>query len=282
MGLTTYIKRALSYIKNGTPQNVINQINVTVKTCEPSSLLEGRHIVITGGSRGLGYYMAKKCLDEGAEVLITGRNEEKLKEIAAELGEKCHTMVFDAKNASNMPEFIKEAAQKFSDGKIDSLISNAGISLHEGGFENVTEDGWDTQIDTNLKGSFFAVKSFAEYFIKENTEGNIIVVTSERSKRPDDIPYGISKVGCNSFIKAMSAKLIGKGIRINGIAPGVTASDMTGFDRDGNMYASWQPQNRIFLPEEVAEVAGFLLSDTSKCISGEIIACDQGRYITTW
>ena len=100
--------------------------------------------------------------------------------------------------------------------------------------------------------------------------------------RPDDIPYGLTKTASNSFIKGIAVKVINEGIRINGIAPGVTATDMTGFNRDGNLYNSWQNNGRIFLPEEVAEVAGFLLSDFSNCISGEIIACDQGNYIATW
>jgi NAD(P)-dependent dehydrogenase (short-subunit alcohol dehydrogenase family) len=117
---------------------------------------------------------------------------------------------------------------------------------------------------------------------KEQKKGNIVVITSERSKRSDDIPYGLTKTASNSFIEGFASKVIGEGIRINGVAPGVTASDMTGVSRDGNMYSEWQPANRFFLPEEVAEVVNFLLSDVSNCISGEIIACDQGRHISHW
>ena len=80
----------------------------------------------------------------------------------------------------------------------------------------------------------------------------------------------------------MASKIIKEGIRINGVAPGVTESAMTGVNRKENMYADWQPANRFFIPEEVAEVVNFLLSDVSNCISGEVIACDQGRYISHW
>ena len=110
----------------------------------------------------------------------------------------------------------------------------------------------------------------------------MVVITSERSRRSDDIPYGLTKAASNSFIECFASKVISEGIRVNGVAPGVTASDMTGVDRNGNMYANWQPSNRFFLPEEVAEVVNFLLSDVSNCVSGEIIACDQGRYISHW
>lgn len=116
----------------------------------------------------------------------------------------------------------------------------------------------------------------------DDKNGNVVVITSERSRRSDDIPYGLTKAASNSFIECFASKVISEGIRVNGVAPGVTASDMTGVDRNGNMYANWQPSNRFFLPEEVAEVVNFLLSDVSNCISGEIIACDQGRYISHW
>ena len=259
-----------------------NYITVTVKQIEANKLLVNRRIIVTGGGRGLGFYIAQRCIAEGADVLIAGRNEKVLKEAAESLGEKCKWMSFDVENISDMENFFEKASIELG-GKIDSLVSNAGVSFHEGNFRNVTQEGWDKQMNINLKGNFFMVKTFIEYLEKQrDTSGNIIVITSERAKRPDDIPYGLTKVATNSFIQSMSKKIIEKGIRINGVGPGVTASDMTGFNRDDNMYAEWQPQKRIFLPEEVAEVVNFLLSDASNCISGEIITCDQGRYISQW
>ena len=280
MGLGIYLKRMARYVVKGIPEY---QITVEVKESVPSHQLEGKNIIVTGAGSGLGYYIAKRCIAEGAKVLITGRNEDKLKKAASELGEYCKWIAFDSSNIKGMPEFIKQAQQKFNGEKIYGLVSNAGISLHEGNFRNVTEAGWDSQMDINLKGNYFLVKHFIEYLeTLEDKGGNIVVITSERSFRSDDIPYGLTKVASNSFIKCMASKVIKEGIRVNGVAPGVTASNMTGVDRDGNMYADWQPSNRFFLPEEVAEVVNFLLSDVSNCISGEIIACDQGRYISHW
>lgn len=280
MGLGIYLKRMARYVVKGIPEY---QITVEVKESVPSHQLEGKNIIVTGAGSGLGYYIAKRCIAEGAKVLITGRNEDKLKKAASELGEYCKWIAFDSSNIKGMPEFIKQAQQKFYGEKIYGLVSNAGISLHEGNFRNVTEAGWDSQMDINLKGNYFLVKHFIEYLeTLEDKGGNIVVITSERSFRSDDIPYGLTKVASNSFIKCMASKVIKEGIRVNGVAPGVTASNMTGVDRDGNMYADWQPSNRFFLPEEVAEVVNFLLSDVSNCISGEIIACDQGRYISHW
>lgn len=274
-----YLKRVARYIFKGIPTY---HISVEIKESIPNHQLEGKNIIVTGGGSGLGYYIAKRCIAEGANVLITGRNKEKLLKASSELGEKCLWQTYDVSNVTKIDEFLQHAQQQFQGQKIYGLVSNAGISLHEGNFWNVTEKGWDMQMNTNLKGNFFLVKAFVEYLEKENVPGNIVVITSERSRRADDIPYGLSKTASDSFIQCIASRVIKEGIRVNGVAPGVTASNMTGIDRNENMFAEWQPANRFFLPEEVAEVVNFLLSDISNCISGEIIACDQGRYISTW
>lgn len=279
MALRTYLKRMARYIVKGAPQQ---HITVQVVESAPGNRLSGKNVLITGGSRGLGYYIARRCLLDGAKVLITGRNAASLEQAAQQLGENCRWKVFDAVNVEGIPDLLRDAEAQLG-GKIHCLVSNAGVSLHEGGFRNVTREGWDLQMDTNLKGNFFLVKEYIAYLeSKDDPRGNIVVITSERAKRPDDIPYGLTKAASNSFIQGIGCRVIEKGIRINGVAPGVTASDMTGFDRDGDLYAEWQPGKRIFLPEEVAEVTCFLLSELSACISGEIITCDQGRYISHW
>ena len=280
MNLKIYIKRVLRYILKGVPNK---HITVVTKQISPNNLLKDKCIIITGGGRGLGYYMAQTCIAEGAEVLITGRNEERLKESSEQLGSNCKYLVFDVQNVSEIPDFFKKASKIFNNKKIDCLISNAGISLHEGNFRNVTEDSWDKQLNTNLKGNYFMVSNFIKYLEQQkDTSGNIIVISSERAKRVDDIPYGLTKIATNSFVQAIASKVITEGIRINVVAPGVTTSDMTGFNRNENMYTDWQNNQRVFLPEEVAKVVLFLLSDVSSCISGEIITCDQGNYIVHW
>lgn len=280
MGIGTYVKRMMRYVIKGIPEV---HTTVEVKVSNANQHLEGKNIIVTGASRGLGFYIAKRCIAEGATVLITGRNEDKLKSAALELGNNCKWIKFDASNVSEIKDFLNQAKEQFNGEKIHCLVSNAGISLHEGDFRNVTEDGWNQQMDINLKGNYFLVKEYIQYLeASDDSKGNIVVITSERSKRADDIPYGLTKAASNSFIECFASKVIEEGIRVNGVAPGVTASDMTGVDREGNMYADWQPGKRYFLPEEVAEVVNFLLSDISNCISGEIIACDQGRYIAHW
>lgn len=279
MGLIDYLKRGAYYVLFGVPKY---KTNIDIHVMEPQNLLKGRNIIITGGGRGIGYYIAKKSLDEGAKVLITGRNEETLKEAVDRLGERAMYLVADVSKVKEIDSFLERAIECFQGNKIDSLVSNAGISLHEGNFRNVTEEDWDAQMNTNLKGNYFLVKKFIEYLEQqEDKKGNIVVITSERAKRPDDIPYGLTKVATSSFIQCIAHEVIAEGIRINGVGPGVTTSDMTGISRE-RLHAERQPGKRYFVPEEVAEVVNFLLSDNSSCISGEIITCNQGSHIARW
>lgn len=285
MGLKTYIKRGLKYIKYGaqneTPSTQYITANIVVSS--PDNRLKGKRILITGGGRGLGFAFAKRCVEEGACVIITGRNENTLKDACEKLGSNSHYLVSDIRDVLNIKSLFTKAQKLLNNQKIDCLISNAGISLHEGNFRNVTEEDWDRQMDTNLKGNYFLVSEFVKYLESfEDKSGNIVVITSERGKRPDDIPYGLTKVATSSFVQAIASKVITEGIRINAVGPGVTASDMTGFQQEGNLYAEWQPEKRVFVPDEIAEIVIFLLCDISSCISGEIITCNRGKHISHW
>ena len=242
--------------------------------------MQGETLLLLVETVDWGIVLQKKCVSEGAQVIITGRNEEQLQSVSNEL--KYDYIVFDSKNIDEI-ENVFELAENIFGGKTDSLISNAGISLHEGDFRNVTEQTWDDQMDTNIKGNYFLVQKFIQYLeSKQDKSGNIIVITSEKAKRSDDIPYGLTKAAASSFVQCIASKVANEGIRINGVGPGVTATDMTGAGRDGDFYSSWTAGHRYFMPEEIAEVVNFLLSDISACISGEIITCDQGSWVTRW
>ena len=184
-------------------------------------------------------------------------------------------------NTDDFNIFLKKMYNKYK--KIDILICNAGISLHEGNIMNVKEEDFEKQINTNLKGIYFLIKKYIEYYKNNNQKkGNIIIISSERGKQCDDLPYGLTKVALNSLIEGLSCRFYKEGIRINGVAPGVTASDMTKIDKTGDLYCEWNISKRYFVPEEVAEVVSFLASDLSNCISGEIIHCNAGNHLNHW
>lgn len=258
-----------------------SKVNLTAKiyTLENGNSLANKTVLITGGGRGLGYSMAEKCIKEGAKVLIVGRNEETLKTAALKLGNRCKWIVSDVSKANRAEVLIKQAFDVYPD--INCLICNAGVSLHEPNILAVTEEGFEQQFDTNIKGGYFLAQAF---LAKRNVDeqNNIIFITSERGFQCDDVPYGLTKAALNSLVRGISRRFYREGVRCNGVAPGITASDMTGRKADGNLYNDGLASGRYFLPEEVAEVTAFLLSDASKCISGEIISCDAGQYLSSY
>lgn len=269
------ITRVGRYIVKGQPR-----VEAKITYTTPGSTLAKRTVMITGGTRGIGRAIATRCQREGAVVVVVGRNKDTCEEAQKELG--CTAIVCDVSDVPSIRGIFDEA-ERATGSVIDTFVSNAGISLHEGGFRNVTEEGWDAQMNTNLKAGFFLCQEFVSYVEQKGLKkATILVVTSERARRPDDIPYGLTKVASDSYVRALASKLIRRGIRINAIAPGVTCTDMTGRGADGDLCNGWQNNGRLFLPEEVAEVAVFLLCDASSCVSGEIIACNQGNHIPIW
>lgn len=276
-----FIKRIANWLFLGIPTY---NIKVEVKPNTTGNQLHNKNILITGGSRGIGFAIAKKCIEEGANVIICGRNIDHLKNAQNELGDKCKIIEFDIKCVEQIPGFLDKAFSAF-ENKIDCLVNNAGISYHEGSFRNVTVKGFEEQFDVNFKASYFMAKFFIERIESISQSScesniNILFISSERGNSCEDIPYGLSKATINSLVGSLAKRLGSKGFRVNGIAPGVTASDMTGNKIDGNYYSETSPNNRIFHPAEMAEVAAFLLSDASSCISGEIIHCDAGKHLT--
>lgn len=269
------IKRLFRWVFYGVPNTTVR---VEVKEFQERRL-EGKNIIITGGSRGIGYAIAKKCISEGANVLICGRNIDSLNEAKIKLGERCNILQFDVSKSNELQNFIDKSFDLFG-GRVDCLVNNAGISYHEGSFRNVTEKGFNDQFEINFKAPYFLAKYFIERVEKgKQTSANVLFITSERGSFCTEIPYGLSKAAVKSYVGSLARNLYGRyNIRVNALAPGVTASDMTGIDVNGDYYSEASPINRVFHPTEMSNVACFLLSDESSCISGETIHCDAGRH----
>lgn len=272
MRITNYIKRGLSYILHGVPTK---HITAEISYLQPNDLLKGKKIIITGGGRGLGASMAEKFVKEGADVLIVGRTEKTVKDTAERIG--CKYMTIDVSKAETFADFMAEADCML--GGINCLVNNAGISLHENTFFDVTPDTFDKQIDTNFKGAFFLTQEFIRKVKAEGRKANVLFVSSETGDTMDFRPYGFTKAAVNSMVQGLAYLFAKDNIRINAVAPGVTASEMTGIKANGNLYLSYNHTERAYLPEEVAETACFLLSDASGCVSGQIITCNNAKTI---
>ncbi|MDX8414733.1 SDR family NAD(P)-dependent oxidoreductase [Intestinicryptomonas porci] len=271
MGIKSKIMHLVSFLLHGESKPIYAQVSYL----SPGNRLAGKKIIITGGGRGLGFAMAKKFAAEGAEVLIAGRNEQTLKDSAAMIG--CRYLKLDVSTPSEFEPFIEKSEKIL--GGANVLVNNAGISLHERTFFDVTPETFDKQIDTNLKGAFFLTQVFIAHLKNRNTKGNVLFVSSETGDTMDFRPYGFTKAAVNSMVQGLAYLFRKEGIRINAVAPGITASDMTGIKAGGNLNAGEYAAGRFYLPEEVAEIAAFLVSDSSGCVSGQIITCNNAQTI---
>lgn len=271
-----YFKRLFQFIIHGIPQK---NIRINVVKVAKGDILNKRNILITGGGSGIGLAIAKYCAEEGANVIIIGRNEEKLRDAASNIS-GCKFLSFDLNKIDQIPELLTNA-ERILGHNIDSLVLNAGISLHEENIKYVSREGYEKQFTTNLESSYFLAKTFLENQ-KVNSKINLLFISSERGFQCDDVPYGLTKCAINSLTRGLSRRFYKEGVRVNAIAPGITTSNMTGINNEDNLALDRVASERVFLADEVAEVALFLLSDASMCISGEVIACDAGEYISSY
>lgn len=272
MSVISTIKHIISFIiHRGQKKTVVN-----ISYLQPHDRLKGKKIVITGGGRGLGFAMAKKFIAEGADVLISGRNEQKLKDSSEKLN--CKYLTLDVSDTKQFNDFMEQAHNLLNG--VNCLINNAGISLHEDGFLDVREQQFDYQFDTNFRGAFFLTQCFMEKCreCKESTK-NVLFVSSETAMTVDERPYGLTKAALNSLVQGLAYRFVNDGFRINAVAPGVTVSDMVGVKPGGDLTYSGNITGRYYLPEEVAEIACFLLSDASNCLNGQILYCNEGKTI---
>lgn len=271
MGIKSRLKHLVSFLLHGDPKPIY--ANITYLS--PNETLRGKKVVITGGGRGLGFAMAKKFKAEGAEVLIAGRNLKVLEESAQTIG--CDYLQLDVSNPSEFDAFMKKAVDKLNG--INVLVNNAGISLHENTFFDVTPDTFDMQVDTNLKGAFFLTQSFIRHIKESGLKACVLFVSSETGDTMDFRPYGFTKAAINSMVQGLAYLFAKDGIRVNAVAPGITASDMTGLKTEGDINYSGNIIGRVYMPEEVAETAAFLISDAAGCVSGQIITCNNAKTI---
>ena len=271
MGIKSRLKHIVSFLLHGDP----NPVYANISYLSPNETLRGKKVVITGGGRGLGFSIAKKFVAEGAEVLIAGRNIKVLEESAKKL--ECKCLQLDVSNSSEFDAFMYKAEELL--GGLNVLVNNAGISLHENTFFDVTPETFDKQVDTNLKGAFFLAQTFIRHIKNTETKACVLFVSSETGDTMDFRPYGFTKAAINSMVQGLAYLFAKEGIRVNAVAPGITASDMTGLSTEGDISYRGNILGRVYIPEEVAEVSAFLISDAAGCVSGQIITCNNAKTV---
>lgn len=248
-----------------------------------SDKLAGKHVLITGGSSGIGLATARLFQQHGARIAITGRNADALAEAGAALHGEALLIQRDAADLAEIDATV--SAVKDAWGKLDVLFVNAG-GAQPAPFDHVTEAAFDAQLGVNLKGVFFMIQKALPLM----SAGATVIVTTSITNRlgsPHFAVYGAAKAALRSLVKSLGLELIGRGIRINAISPGPIATPI--FDRLGlppeaadekkQAIAAKSPSRRFGTPEEVAKAAMFLASDDSSYIVGEEIVIDGGMSL---
>jgi NAD(P)-dependent dehydrogenase (short-subunit alcohol dehydrogenase family) len=241
--------------------------------------LKDKVAVITGAAQGIGYACAERFIAEGAKVMISDVNAEKLAESAKRLG-AAHEPA-DAGLKADADRLVKRTIERF--GRIDILVSNAGVtSLAD--FLDVTEEEFDRVIRVNLKSQFLCGQAAAREMVRQGGGGVIINMSSVNARLaiPNQVPYVVSKGGSNQLTKVMAMGLAQHGIRVVGIGPGTIMTDLAkaavlASDEARRRVMSRTPLGRGGEPSEIASVAAFLASHDASYITGQTIYPDGGR-----
>ncbi|WP_044893938.1 2,4-dienoyl-CoA reductase [Bacillus alveayuensis] len=252
--------------------------------------MNGKVIIVTGGSSGMGKYMAKRFVQEGANVVITGRRlealEETKKEIESPLG-KVLPIQMDVRDPELVAEMVRRTDEEF--GRIDALINNAA-----GNFicpaEKLSINGWNSVINIVLNGTFYCSREVGNYWINKGQKGSIInmVATYAWNAGAGVIHSACAKAGVLAMTRTLAVEWGRKyGFRVNAIAPGP-------IERTGGAERLWEseeaaqrtlnsvPLGRLGTPEEIAALASFLLSDEAAYINGECITIDGGQWLNEY
>jgi len=242
----------------------------------------GKTAIVTGGASGIGFAIAKKFTENNIRTIIIGRDEQKLHTAANELGNLCIPITFNLNNIDAIDDKVQEILKEY--GNIDILVNNAGINLKKD-FTQVSITEFQSILNTNVTAVFAISQSVVKHMIPQK-KGVIINISSMASRYglPKVIAYTASKSAIEGMTRAMAVELSPMGIRINCIAPGFIATEMSAkaLNNDAermNKVIARTPMGKLGMPEDVADAAFFLASDEAKFITGTILTVDGGNAI---
>lgn len=243
--------------------------------------LVGRKALITGSSRGIGWETSKALAEAGALVFLNGRDENVLKERAAELNDAGHDadcIVFDAHDADAAALAANALIEK--QGCIDILVSNAGAAYRKSLAETSLSD-WRGVVESHMTTSFALAKTLAPA-MQQQGWGRIILTSSVMGQvsRPNNTAYSAAKGGMNALVRALAAELGVDGVTCNAVAPGwvlTKATEELSLDNEwNNMIVNRNALKRWGRPEEIAAAMLFLASDAGSFTTGQVLVVDGG------
>ena len=238
--------------------------------------LQGKTALVTGATGGIGGAIAKALHTQGATVGITGRNEAKLKDLAAELGDRVHVFVADLSTSEAADTLVKEAEEKM--GQVDILVNNAGLT-RDGLSMRMKDEDWQQVIDVNLTATFKLARAVQRGMMKRRW-GHIINIASVVgvTGNPGQCNYVASKAGMIGWSKAMAAEIASRNITVNCVAPGFIATAMTEVLTDDQKAKinSTIPAGKMGSSEDIAGAVAYLASDVAGYVTGSTIHVNGG------
>ncbi|HEY2974404.1 MAG TPA: SDR family oxidoreductase [Pyrinomonadaceae bacterium] len=242
--------------------------------------LEGKVAVITGGNSGIGLATAKEFKEQGARVVITGRDQQTLDEAKREIGGDVLALRSDTSRLADIDKLFAAVKEEF--GHIDVLFINAGVGKFAP-VEAVTEEEFDSIMDINFKGAYFTIQKALPFL---NDNASIVLNTSivAHIGMPNSSVYAASKAALITLARTLSAELVGRGIRVNAVSPGPVTTPILNrlglppeaLEETRSNLKDQVPMKRFGLPEEIAKTVLFLASTDSSFLLGTEIIADGG------
>jgi len=242
-------------------------------------ILNGKVAIVTGASRGIGRAIAEAFAHEGARVVIGGRKQETLDQVASEIGASVKPIACHVGRADQIENMVAITAQEF--GPVDILVNNAATNISFGPCLEIDEAQFDKMFEINLKSAFRLVKAVAPGMCARGS-GSIINIASIAGLRPQlySLLYSMTKAALIMMTQSYALELGAKGVRVNAIAPGLIQTALSEhYWKDESQRAAVlakQPIQRLGQPSDVAELALLLASEKGSYITGQTLTVDGG------
>ncbi len=246
----------------------MSEFDLTAKVC-----------LVTGAGRGIGRAIAEGLARHGATLVLSGRTEATLAEVAAAIGERASVYVADISREADVLALRDAVVARH--GRLDTLVNNAGINPIFRGIERTTLEDWQSIIDINLTGTFLCCKHLGGVMVEQG-RGSIINISSVAGHVGllRSVPYCASKGGVEMLTRALALDWAKRGVRVNTLAPGWVDTDLTHslleHDTHGRRLLDHTPMGRFATPGDMVGAAVFLASDASAYMTGQSLLIDGG------
>jgi dehydrogenase/reductase SDR family protein 4 len=247
-------------------------------------ILENRVAIVTGASRGIGESIARTFAREGAQVVIAGRKQETLDEVARAIGPRAVPVACHVGKADHLENLVDVATREF--GRIDILVNNAATNIAQGPCLEMDEGQFDKMIEVNLKSTFRLMKLVAPGMC-ERGAGSIINIASIAGLRPQrhSLLYSMTKAALIMMTQSYALELGPSGVRVNAIAPGLIQTVLAEFywkdDERRERQLGGQAIKHVGQPTEIAEIALMLAGGASSYLTGQTIVVDGGYLLSS-